>query len=322
MPIGAYEDKMVTVINNRKQVQKSLSRGTPVDMHQLLEKSRLLSATDSRDRVFALLGMAFNGKQGDKLLTPDYSLTTREVYIKVATHVLETSQTLDVLSQVYHDTHTTRGDNVRGLPSWVPDWSTKPFFAPLVRKFTENGLVPVFQASLDRVSLVPFRFLANELVLCVKGILIDTISTIGTPVFGALAPVFHQWRGMVPEADDVLFLKNQKVREAFWRTILSDQKAEGLILGGNRRRNPRLGSLVDGDIGFPPSNREQEARLKRLRWPLGHRRFFRTECGHIGMAPDLARPNDRIVVLLGGAMAYVLRKDTTNTGTYTYIGDW
>jgi hypothetical protein len=51
----------------------------------LLPQFRISQATDVRDKVFALLGIATGIYDvGDLSLVPDYNLSTREVYIRVS----------------------------------------------------------------------------------------------------------------------------------------------------------------------------------------------------------------------------------------------
>ncbi|KAL8783698.1 MAG: hypothetical protein Q9213_004437 [Squamulea squamosa] len=232
------------LMDNRNRVQKSISQGTPVDITHLLPSSKFMNSTDPRDRIFALLGMTFSSRYEDDLLTPDYSLTTREVYIMVATHILKSRQTLDILAHVSHDNQNWEGqasrDSVRTLPSWVTDWSMMMMALPIDLGGI-HGEEPIYQASLDRVSPVPIQFLADGLVLCVRGVLVDSILSVGSKAPRMLTSVFAQWRKMVPQADEEFFLENQTAREAFWRTILCDAW-DGTRLSG-------LGNLVDGDIG-------------------------------------------------------------------------
>ncbi len=68
-------------------------------------------AGDSRDKVYALLGLACE----KDVVEVDYSLSAEEVYVKATIMMLRKHQNLDVLSIAkVHD----NGD----LPSWVPDF--------------------------------------------------------------------------------------------------------------------------------------------------------------------------------------------------------
>lgn len=79
----------------------------------VLRKFSNRQASDERDKIYALLGLC----NSDIPITPDYSRTITEAYRKTTIDIIQTSNTLDVLS----------GDvgrkNRQDLPSWVPDWS-------------------------------------------------------------------------------------------------------------------------------------------------------------------------------------------------------
>ena len=56
------------------------------------------------------------------------------------------------------------------------------------------------------------------------------------------------------------------------------------------------------------------------------RRFFISNKGYIGVAPALAAPGDRVAVLFGGKVPYILRQNNINESecremTWTFIGD-
>ncbi|KAI0168881.1 heterokaryon incompatibility protein-domain-containing protein [Hypoxylon sp. FL1284] len=83
------------------------------ELHALLQATNRRNASDDRDKVYSLLGLL-----SDKLdISPDYHLTTSEVYISVARNIIRSTESLDVL--VGDLGRKNRGD----LPSWVPDWS-------------------------------------------------------------------------------------------------------------------------------------------------------------------------------------------------------
>ena len=86
-------------------------------LQSLLGKYRRYKATDSRDKVYALLGITTDdmNKQG---FTPNYSRSVAETYKQLAIVLLRTSDRLDLLSVPRGATALTVE-----LPSWVPDWS-------------------------------------------------------------------------------------------------------------------------------------------------------------------------------------------------------
>ena len=74
-------------------------------------------ASDPRDKVFALVGIASG--QYAAAYTPDYSKDVVDVYRDLAIQLITASQNPDIL---VHCAYTV-GSKLSVLPSWVPDWS-------------------------------------------------------------------------------------------------------------------------------------------------------------------------------------------------------
>jgi hypothetical protein len=86
---------------------------------EVLERSRYASASDPRDRVFALLNLCKEGKDGG--FQPDYTETVRETFIRTAEFLISSGQGAKVLLNAF------LSDPSLTLPSWVPDWSFSSF---------------------------------------------------------------------------------------------------------------------------------------------------------------------------------------------------
>jgi hypothetical protein len=85
-------------------------------LSSLLVFSQLFSATDSREEIFALLGLARGVIDGNADLQPDYSLSVEEVHRRFARFIVTKERRLDIL-------HCVGVRRSLALPSWVPDWS-------------------------------------------------------------------------------------------------------------------------------------------------------------------------------------------------------
>ena len=70
-------------------------------------------ATDDRDKVFALLGLASD----IKTIEPNYSLSTVQVYRNTVIDLIKHSGSLTALSG------DMKRKNSGGIPTWIPDWS-------------------------------------------------------------------------------------------------------------------------------------------------------------------------------------------------------
>ncbi|RBR22060.1 hypothetical protein FVER53590_30327 [Fusarium verticillioides] len=87
--------------------------GKETTLLSLLQEFSSRKATDDRDKVFALLGLA----KDIKTIKPKYSLSTVEVYRSTVTDLIKHSGSLIALSG------DMKRKNSGGIPSWIPDWS-------------------------------------------------------------------------------------------------------------------------------------------------------------------------------------------------------
>ncbi|KAI6752348.1 hypothetical protein HG530_013717 [Fusarium avenaceum] len=87
-------------------------------------------ATDQRDKIFGLLGMAAECQDGSLMpeaLRPDYGVDTAQTYLKVARFLLQNGSSLAILTRargaVGSPMRRQRVYDLTDLPSWAPDWS-------------------------------------------------------------------------------------------------------------------------------------------------------------------------------------------------------
>ncbi len=112
----------------------------PNSLFQLLFRHRWCEATDQRDKVYALCGIASDGwaqSQGCVetevldlpplpvvVYKPDYGASTVDVYTRLAVNFLASPHVgLDVFSAIHPSE-----PRLAGLPSWAPDWSASVWF--------------------------------------------------------------------------------------------------------------------------------------------------------------------------------------------------
>ncbi|KAB8267889.1 heterokaryon incompatibility protein-domain-containing protein [Aspergillus minisclerotigenes] len=91
-----------------------------ITLLQLLHQFSGREATDPRDKVYALLGLA----KDKPTVEPNYAASERDVFVGTALDIISRSKSLDVLTGDF-----TMKNN-HALPSWVPDWSS-PFEASI-----------------------------------------------------------------------------------------------------------------------------------------------------------------------------------------------
>lgn len=110
-PLGAFPALVMAVLQLRASKSTSLI--------SLLDQYRRKDSTDPRDKVFALLGIAGSKDILSLSCKVDYNMTVVEVYTNLASSYIQRDDNLDILS------YTQCGPSIPGLPSWVPDWSSR-----------------------------------------------------------------------------------------------------------------------------------------------------------------------------------------------------
>ncbi|KAK1756980.1 heterokaryon incompatibility protein-domain-containing protein [Echria macrotheca] len=95
------------------------------DLDALVIALRNQNSSDPRDKVFGVYSLCLPDISCEWLPRPDYRLSAREVYIKMAKYWILNygSVSLQVLSFVESFDSREAWPGVQGLPSWVPDWS-------------------------------------------------------------------------------------------------------------------------------------------------------------------------------------------------------
>ncbi|KAF2823236.1 HET-domain-containing protein [Ophiobolus disseminans] len=98
------------------------------DILDVLRRSRNCSASNPRDKIYAVLGLV--KQDGSSLIPVDYSRSPNEVFEDLAVYLLKQKGRLDVLLHAANQRLDT--DSV---PSWVPQWDVKCAYEPLPPQF-------------------------------------------------------------------------------------------------------------------------------------------------------------------------------------------
>lgn len=310
--------------------------GQPV--FDLLTRAREFQCTDPRDHLYALLGMASDITEGPNRITPDYNITSDQVYRQLAAWCATVKGSLEFLSCGYE--HIL---DERSFPSWVPDIS-KPN--------RETILSPRMHYCASRQTAPRLMLSQDQSTLTLGGIVIDELEVLGQPftyastrfppvVAGTDRPGINYstdhyldqmaWsKQMMQEclaiASDLPGRTMSSERfEQFWRTMLWD-------LDGNMESpSAETGAifkklLLDLSTIFDDHDKEWGKSFiftSQAIEPLftafyEDRRFSSTANGHLGCVPKRARLGDKLCIFHGGKTPYVIRP--CENGQYQYIG--
>ncbi|KAK4443447.1 hypothetical protein QBC34DRAFT_311065 [Podospora aff. communis PSN243] len=112
-------DYFSRLVNNFQRLRKQLqSDARGASLLALLQDFNARQASDERDKVYALLGLAFPSEAKRVSVLYFDEIEPSAVYIETAQALIETSGTFGLWAGDLG--RKSRGD----LPSWVPDWST------------------------------------------------------------------------------------------------------------------------------------------------------------------------------------------------------
>jgi len=274
----------------------------------LFDSFRDRQATDPRDKVFALLNVASDTKNSD--LKADYHKPHAEVYALTAKWLLRTQKSLAFLSLV-------EKKDKPDLISWVPDFRYKDsmnFLHQPTQIF--RGDSHVYYAS-GRAS-APIVEEESSYQLTVLGIYVGTIVARTEPAGNLLNSAAicsrvldnGQWQQLARTcAANALYL--EPIDLAYHRLRIWDL-LPNKGLGRRQRKSPPTEIPQPGPIS---SNYAMDAlvhsalediRISVLRGTT-RKRMFKTETGYMGIAHRSVELGDKIFVLIGGDMPFVLR---------------
>ncbi|EJT69396.1 hypothetical protein GGTG_13015 [Gaeumannomyces tritici R3-111a-1] len=281
---------------------------------QLLRLTRQLAVTDARDRLYGLLGIRTTDSDpeaGLLFLRPDYSVSERELWKRVAIKAIGESHNLSLLSSVQHDTfdlealrsasesHSTfqeeRSPEHQPLPSWVPNWSVAccATLAPWDRDDR-------FAAAKDFPLHLGSPIGSNNLL--VEGIQIGmAVKRYGTGWRQAVTALLggRDAYGSLQAADSDDCLADLA---AYILDCAERERQETKSYGGIFERHPRLEEKLESLAEGGNTSRF----CSTVDSVSARRQLFTTMNGYFGLGPDLLEKGDVVCVLSGADLPLVL----------------
>ncbi|EWG45916.1 hypothetical protein FVEG_15888 [Fusarium verticillioides 7600] len=322
----------------------------------LVATSVKTQATDPRDKVYGLLGLAAECQSPEEIpfeLRVNYTLPVSQVYERVARFLLHKYQSLAILTRVRglegDICHKQRKHDLSMLPSWVPDWSD--FTVPereVAKSFSwiyhgqnsepdKLGYPDHFKSSGNLVS--KFKS-AGRLALFV-GIMADDI--INAIPFGT-SPGPAKMESPQEKSCMIAFLKlassveknsDKDWIECFIRATTANQCQ---ISGRSEEQLLRDGSayilhlIRDAELEVSTWHHhniisslvsssvggDPSSYMTLARNFCFNRQFFVTSGHRMGIGPSGVRPGDCVAVIFGGGVPYAVRR--RNEGFY-FVGE-
>ena len=311
-------------------------------LEAILLSAQGLQATEPRDCIYALLGLAWNGAKGCQSISVDYRRPVYELYADVVRYCIEESTSLRVLGL---GGFLEGPDLCRKAPSWVPRWDLQTDFFTgrkrlshtLLYRFVYQDIVRYsklthYNAGLDTKPCVTDTGRSHELAL--SGLEVGRVAWCSDTLsqqpgdYTDNNPMLVLWEKIVDKIASAwqdlnivrsvgrsfyMILVNaqdenwQQARpqppDHFWAWLAQEYDRSGRKCG-QLRLYKSLGQHGDAD------------KVKNRMWGL---KAFMTGDGRLGCGTAAVEIGDALFVLFGGDTAYALRH--TEEGAYRFLGE-
>jgi len=320
---GTVIDRTNRVTLSKLEREKAIP--LPSSFYDVVRRYRGRQATDPRDKILALLGLADERLEEITKISPNYEEQPRSVFLRMARLHIETRQNLEPL---FDCCGPERPD---GFPSWMPHWNTRGG-NPIVLRDLNSG-EQHFKASGD--SKLQIMTHPNSLILKLRGVLIDAIHDVGAPMevppgeilgnFGIFNAVFRSWASLIgldsllphdEEHEQTLASEealgsfkyvrgNTSKLDAFWRTALMGRR-DSLDIHHAHNGFQKIIARAMETTG--PELCEVQTNSGILMCCC-NRRFFLTKQGYMGLSFPETRVGDLVCIFPGLEVPFLVRPD-------------
>jgi hypothetical protein len=304
------------MIGSRRRYQQQTPEYHSSMMELLTLFSTSLHASNPRDKIYGFLGLAPDFQELN--IKVDYKKEPHEVFTDAARSLLKHGHT-DILAWCQFPKEQPN------LPSWVPDFSStlrEPYGSYKCRTLTK-ALFSTSGSSNVKISTESSFNSPGNITMC--GLTLDTIKELGSlwtnpgsdddtkdvPLFLDEIAYFCSEAQSAPRPtpQDPNFWS-----EALWRIPCADQeyrgpareRAEGTAKHGFHELIARYNTDLSG-YGDPSRTAAFTRYYTSMQYLYGLRPSI-SENGYVGLVPEHTRPGDRICVIFGAIVPFVLRK--------------
>jgi hypothetical protein len=315
------------------------------ELLEILNLCRGTMCSDPRDRVYGVLDIFPGTKSNYLLALPDYTISVTKLYCTVTFDKLLRDRTLDTLFMIapnrlefLENQSTSSIYRDYFLPSWTPDWGVpgNPSIQEAKNRAEgNNDSIPKYCAALDQLSHIPYELSISGLILAIYGVQVDIISEVSLSRCKSRSfEAIDDWKIMADLSNDAMYPGGQSRAEAFWLTVTRSVEANSQNLfepekntgispptTAETTEQERPPKVRDTRRRFPPESTADEKFVKAWLalgpYHMTRKTFFRTQRGYIGTSTYMgpSYPNilagDKVVVLLGGKVPFILRCDGT-----------
>jgi hypothetical protein len=316
---------------------RDIQPGSLLPLHELLMSLRKFEATDPRDKIFAVLGLADNVQ--DAIFSPEYTCTPQHIFTKICRFLMVRDADLYLL----HCAGIGAPRVLADLPSWVPDFFSTERYASL--GLLSNIMGWRASGAESQVSIREHPSIRDAIIL--SGSLLDSVSVIAQlfprSPFPATWEEYRQqackkmawldeWEDLVDNLSP--YPTAEVCSDVCWRTLICNKTHTGHVATSQYSNYQhcssfwKLGASSASWMEFHRQLTDQiiEGAHKFEITSSGiSRRLFTTTNGYAGKGAttDIAS-GDKICIFHGAKTPFIIRPNSTLDGqelTYALVGD-
>ncbi|KAH8643121.1 hypothetical protein IG631_00584 [Alternaria alternata] len=256
------------------------------------------ASTDPRDKVFAVLGLIGESKDGNPTMVPDYRKSMNQVYREIAREIITNEGRMDIL---------LAASGVNGndeLPSWVPDWRSEATTGRPILLVNRQLLMKLaYSGSMYMAILEGHGYLAAGN---------SEAFALFSDDLRALTVLSKKLDSIAEVCDaDITATSNDEFMDQICEFIIrskfiSSRKRRRELAKRERATNSQDTSMLMATLTGGGKVRYDE-RPPIVRNVMRQRRLFITKNGHIGIGPVEAQPHDVIFIISGCNFPIMLR---------------
>ena len=287
-----------------------INEGENGGMLLLLARARYLNCTVESDRIYGLLGLILPKLQDqiESLNLINYAKPYWRTYIDFAKWSLQIDMTLTLFGDaVSNGKHPC-------IPSWCPDWNTKPNPISLARS---SSIAPGFGGSASKRP--PVRAIEGTDQIIVRGFRVDEVLRVVESQYPdemIRSDVGFDEAVLRFEAECLNLSQNaykctpDTLPEEHWRTLVANEvkkfSRSGDMIAGYKSMKSSLSDPGDSERVWTEAGIRYAQVMDDA---CQGRSYFSTKGGRIGIGPKGLECNDAICVFYGGGPVFILRFD-------------
>jgi hypothetical protein len=318
----------------------ALMRDQEAPLMLLLARTLPFRCSDPRDHIIALLGIATDGLSHANFI--DYDIPAQELYHRLATACLKSSEDLKILWSFVSIVPVAR----RGLKSWMPNIEELPAMPGLAMKTLEVS--QTFHTAYDACNSTDLdaSIIGNRLQI--RGRIVDRIEQLGRDM-SAFYELGNFVQTMFTNEDQNAIARMDSWLDECWTISQAAKQDEdsylAALLAEHITKTDMPETIEAARRDFPTyrralkavasagndASRSEAIAILAAQESLGHveslvfkmlyRRFSRTLHGRIGWAPRAAEAGDLICVFDGMELPYAVRPNKNIEGVYCLVGE-